>query len=118
MRISVLAQGRDNNLNLIRFVAATAVLLSHSYPLALGNGFKDPLGTLFGLTFGAVSVDVFFFTSGFLVTASLMTPSVVSISSFPNPSDLSSLDRPGAHHDFRPRPTVHHRELEQLLELP
>ena len=30
------ARGRDNNFNLIRFVAATAVLVSHAWPIALG----------------------------------------------------------------------------------
>ena len=60
---------RDNNFNLLRFVAALMVLFSHSYPLA--GTPKDPLRD-FGLSFGGVAVDVFFITSGFLVTGSLM----------------------------------------------
>lgn len=62
---------RDNNFNLIRFVAASMVLFSHSYPLALGTGDTEPLKRLLGMTWGTVSVDVFFITSGFLVANSL-----------------------------------------------
>ena len=32
------AQGRDNNFNLIRMLAAAGVLVSHAFPLALGRG--------------------------------------------------------------------------------
>ncbi|MGV6859009.1 MAG: hypothetical protein ACWA5X_08545 [bacterium] len=48
--LSALAHGRDNNFNLIRFVAASLVLLSHSYPLT-GNTY-EPLGALTRFTFG------------------------------------------------------------------
>jgi peptidoglycan/LPS O-acetylase OafA/YrhL len=68
-----LTAGRDNNLNLIRFLAAFAVLISHSFPLALGEGAKEPLGGATGITIGTMAVDIFFVTSGFLVTGSLLT---------------------------------------------
>lgn len=71
MKLSVVAQGRDNNFNLIRFVAAFAVLVSHSFPLTTGSQNSEPLRAAYGLTSGDVAVDVFFVTSGFLVTASL-----------------------------------------------
>jgi peptidoglycan/LPS O-acetylase OafA/YrhL len=61
------AHGRDNNFNLIRFLAATLVILSHSYSL---TGLDDPLQK-YGETLGLLAVDVFFITSGFLVTGSL-----------------------------------------------
>lgn len=64
-------QGRDNNFNLIRLVAASAVLVAHSYPLALGPSGVDPAARAFGLGLGGIAVDAFFLTSGFLVTASL-----------------------------------------------
>lgn len=60
---------RDNNFNLLRFVAATLVLFSHSYPLS-GNP-HEPLGSIIRMSFGVVAVDVFFITSGLLVTKSL-----------------------------------------------
>lgn len=65
--------GRDNNFNLIRFVAAFLVLFSHSYPLFLGAGIQDPLKSLTGITFGALAVDIFFVTSGFLIAGSYFT---------------------------------------------
>ena len=64
--------GRDNNFNLIRFVAASAVLFSHSFALSVGKSSAEPLHSWLGTTFGQIAVDVFFLTSGFLVTASLL----------------------------------------------
>jgi peptidoglycan/LPS O-acetylase OafA/YrhL len=73
LKLSETAHGRDNNFNLIRFVAAFAVLLSHSFVLATGEASAEPLRTRYGFTFGDLAVDIFFITSGFLVTASLLT---------------------------------------------
>jgi len=64
------ASGRDNNLNLIRAVAATAVLVSHAYPIALGPDAIQPLKDLTGHSLGSLSVYVFFAISGFLITMS------------------------------------------------
>jgi peptidoglycan/LPS O-acetylase OafA/YrhL len=63
--------GRDNNLNLMRVVAATLVLLSHSFTLATGDSSTEPGRAHLGLTFGDFAVDIFFVMSGFLVTRSL-----------------------------------------------
>ncbi len=70
MRLSELAQGRDNNFQLIRFLAATAVILFHCY--ALTNRWTDePLWRLAPeLNLGALGVQCFFVVSGFLVTRS------------------------------------------------
>jgi peptidoglycan/LPS O-acetylase OafA/YrhL len=65
--------GRDNNFNLVRFVAATAVLVSHGFALATGDAANEPLRRLLGLSLGDIAVGVFFVTSGFLVTGSLIT---------------------------------------------
>lgn len=73
MKLSDLSKGRDNNFNLIRIAAAYAVLVSHSFALALGTGDAEPLRHTLGMTPGSIAVDVFFLTSGFLVTASLLT---------------------------------------------
>ncbi|MCX7888536.1 MAG: acyltransferase [Rhodobacteraceae bacterium] len=62
---------RDNNLNLIRFLAATAVLVSHAWPMTRGRGTAEPLQGLTGLSLGEMAVCVFFAASGFLIAASL-----------------------------------------------
>jgi peptidoglycan/LPS O-acetylase OafA/YrhL len=72
MRLSDFTQGRDNNFNLIRIIAALAVLVSHSFALAIGTGDAEPLRKVIGMTPGTIAVDVFFITSGFLVTGSLL----------------------------------------------
>jgi peptidoglycan/LPS O-acetylase OafA/YrhL len=61
-----------NHFNLIRMVAALAVLVSHSFPLATGRGNAEPLHESLGISLGSVAVDVFFVCSGFLVTGSLL----------------------------------------------
>jgi peptidoglycan/LPS O-acetylase OafA/YrhL len=63
-------RGRDNNFNLIRFIAAYAVLVVHGLALIK----VDPNNALVGIknfNAAAAALDVFFFTSGFLVTGSL-----------------------------------------------
>jgi len=70
-KLSDLTRTHDNNFTLIRFFAATMVLYSHMFTL-IGEKFH-PYAKHFGLTLGIVGVDIFFFTSGFLVTASLLT---------------------------------------------
>ncbi len=71
-RLSHYTAGRDNNFNLIRILAALAVLVSHSFALAVGRGAYEPLSHWLGISSGTVAVDVFFITSGLLVTASLL----------------------------------------------
>lgn len=68
--ISDLAHGRDNHFNLIRLLAASAVLVSHSYPLTLGRGAVEPLDAWTGHSLGACAVFIFFGISGFMITAS------------------------------------------------
>lgn len=73
MTLGDVAHGRDNNFNLIRFCAALAVLISHAFAVAGGSGSAEPMRHTLGLTWAYMAVDVFFLTSGFLVTASLLT---------------------------------------------
>ena len=70
VRLSEVSRGRDNNLNLIRLIAALAVLVSHAWPLALGLGTEQPLERLTGFQLGTQAVYVFFAISGFLITRS------------------------------------------------
>jgi peptidoglycan/LPS O-acetylase OafA/YrhL len=75
--------GRDNNFNLIRFIAASLVLYSHCFPLAIGIGpslQEEPLSVFLGITLSSIAVDIFFITSGFLICASLYRTS--SLKSF------------------------------------
>ena len=75
MKLAHYTQGRDNNFNLVRIVAAFSVLVSHCYPLALGpiGGVTEPVYERLGMTLGSIAVDIFFIASGFLVTGSLLT---------------------------------------------
>jgi len=70
-RIEDRAEGRDNNFNLLRMLAATGVLVSHAYPISLGYGAHEPLSDLLrGTTLGTLCVMVFFSISGFFITRS------------------------------------------------
>ena len=71
--LSNYAASRDNNFNLIRFVAASLVLFSHSFALAIGSASAEPLKSSIGMTWGDIAVDVFFVTSGFLITSSYLS---------------------------------------------
>ena len=71
--IAALLHGRDNNFNLIRFLAASAVLLDHSFALVAHDQTASALIDVERLEIGRLAVDVFFILSGFLVTRSVMT---------------------------------------------
>ncbi|MFG6487505.1 acyltransferase family protein [Roseateles sp. BYS78W] len=72
VRLSEVIRSRDNNLNLIRFIAATMVLVSHSFALHTGDPGAEPWRKTLGMSMGGVAVDIFFCASGFLVTGSLL----------------------------------------------
>lgn len=72
------SQGRDNNFNLIRLVAASAVLLSHAWPLTMGSGSPEPLEALTGSSLGTLAVYVFFALSGFFISASFAASKTVA----------------------------------------
>ncbi|MEQ9695966.1 acyltransferase [Shimia sp. SDUM112013] len=65
-----LLSGRSRNFDLLRLGLATAVIVSHAWPLALGAGTPEPLHTLTGRSLGGWAVGGFFFLSGLLITAS------------------------------------------------
>ena len=65
-----LTQGRANNIQLLRLLAAACVVLFHSYALT-GRWTSEPLWKLAPeLNFGVLGVKCFFVISGFLVTQS------------------------------------------------
>jgi len=72
IRLATVAHGRDNNFHLVRLLAASAVLLSHSFPLATGSVATEPLRARLGCTPGSIAVALFFTISGLLVTMSLV----------------------------------------------
>ena len=65
-----LLNGRDNNFNLIRFLAAVAVIYDHSFMVPNGKAVPWLLPNIMSLDFGWYAVNVFFILSGFLVTRS------------------------------------------------
>lgn len=71
VRLADVVVGRDNNLSLLRFIAATAVVYAHSFGL-LGLTDQEPFYRIFGKGLGDVGVDIFFVISGLLITKSLL----------------------------------------------
>lgn len=65
-----LLKRENNNFDLIRLMAALAVIFSHSFRLFNANGFNDPSAYKHDDA-GSLAVYVFFFLSGFLITNSI-----------------------------------------------
>lgn len=59
--------GRNNNFNLVRFIASMMVLFSHSYVIVTGSKHSEPLRDSLNMTLGSIAVDIFFISSGFLI---------------------------------------------------
>lgn len=60
-----------NNYNLLRFVFASLVIVSHAIEIKFGNRDNEILTRIFGtLSFGELAVDSFFILSGFLISKS------------------------------------------------
>lgn len=70
MRLTIETLGRHNNFNLLRMIAASLVIVSHSYPLSLGSGAAEPLQSFTGLSLGALAVVAFFAMSGLMIAGS------------------------------------------------
>lgn len=64
------AGSRANNFNLIRMLAASCVLVSHSFPISLGPGGQEPMVRELGMSLGSVSVQIFFAVSGYFIAQS------------------------------------------------
>ncbi|MCF6244081.1 MAG: acyltransferase [Sulfurovum sp.] len=72
MLLSEYTSDRNNNFNIIRFIAAFMVLYTHSFSLLSGDILDEPLRRAMDMSFGDIAVDVFFITSGFLITSSYL----------------------------------------------
>jgi peptidoglycan/LPS O-acetylase OafA/YrhL len=72
LRLSDFTYQRDNNLNLLRVVAALVVLIVHGFTLTLGAQAPVPFQSILGMPPSTIAVHIFFIVSGFLVTASLL----------------------------------------------
>jgi peptidoglycan/LPS O-acetylase OafA/YrhL len=59
---------RNNSFDLVRFIAAVSVLISHHFAL---SGFEEPYVPVMRASLGATSVAVFFVISGYLIYGSL-----------------------------------------------
>ncbi|MEM5386443.1 acyltransferase [Paraburkholderia phymatum] len=79
MMLDQLLRRGNNNADLLRLIAATAVIWGHAYRLTPESGVDEPLGNLLGFDYsGSLAVKFFFFLSGILVTNSWLTkPSAV-----------------------------------------
>lgn len=66
------AQVRDNNPKLVRLVAASAVPVSHAWPLTHGPGVLKPTAQVTGHSLRRLSVYAFAAISGCLVAASVV----------------------------------------------
>jgi peptidoglycan/LPS O-acetylase OafA/YrhL len=65
------AGSRANNFNLIRMLAASGVLISHAFPIALGVGAAEPFqSALQGISLGSICVYLFFAVSGYFIAQS------------------------------------------------
>lgn len=67
-----LSNSRNNNFDVIRFLAAVIVVFSHSFPLSLGDNQKEWLSNITEgqATLGYISVFTFLIISGYLITQS------------------------------------------------
>jgi peptidoglycan/LPS O-acetylase OafA/YrhL len=74
-RLSDVENGRDNNLNVIRFLLASMVILNHSY-VSMGLYSSEPMHRwIASLGLGSVAVYGFFFISGYLILKSALNRS-------------------------------------------
>lgn len=70
MRLGDYTRGRDNNIQLLRLLAASSVIAFHSY-FFTGHLYEDPIAlATHDTNFGLLGVQCFFVLSGFLVTQS------------------------------------------------
>lgn len=72
LTIETALSGRKNNFDIIRFIAASLVIVAHAYVLNGANPILGPFAYITGnqMTFGTLGVSIFFMISGFLILQS------------------------------------------------
>lgn len=71
MYLGTVSNDRNNNINIIKFLASILVVYSHSFDLS-GNKMLEPFRLIRAkTTLGGIAVSIFFVISGFLVVQSL-----------------------------------------------
>lgn len=71
--VSEILKRENNNFDLLRIIAASAVIVYHSFAINPSWGITDPTKNLLTyVTTGGLAVKIFFFISGLLVTNSLI----------------------------------------------
>lgn len=73
-KLSMIANSRENNINLLKFIVTILVIVSHAFPISLGKDTMDFFSNFsFKQTsFGGLAVDTLFIISGYLITKSLI----------------------------------------------
>ena len=73
MRLSE-CPAKSNNLQLLRFIAALLVIVSHSFSISTGENTKEWLSVLTKgqITLGGLAVSIFFCAGGFLIAKSIL----------------------------------------------
>ena len=70
MSSNVISNSRNNNLNIIRFIAAVMVVYGHMFPLMGAWSY-----TIFNQAISTIGVKIFFVISGYLITKSFLSDS-------------------------------------------
>lgn len=65
------SKGKDNNISVIKFIAAILVIFNHSFSLTGSEGDYVSRITKGQTTFGGIAVSIFFFYGGFLIMKSM-----------------------------------------------
>ncbi|HHB2143021.1 TPA: acyltransferase family protein [Escherichia albertii] len=79
MKLSEILKKDNNNIDLIRIIAAAMVIYGHAYEISPEQGHSDIVRDLIGFDYsGSLAVKIFFFISGLVVTNSLMNKRNVS----------------------------------------
>ena len=66
-------EGKSRNLQMIKWIAACFVIVSHAFPITTGNTNTEPLLILTRgrVSFGGLAVGIFFFTAGLYIAQSM-----------------------------------------------
>ena len=75
--LGAVSHGRDNNLLLLRMLAASAVVYGHAFGYTQ-HTVSEPFHHIFGIGVGDVGVDAFFIVSGFLIAKSFVRKDLIS----------------------------------------